>query len=109
MKETITFDHLEKLDMRIGKVESAEPIEGSEKLLKLIVDFGEEKRQAVSGIAKAYNPEDLVGNQYLFIINLEPRKIMGIESECMIFASGSEEGPVLLVPDKEVNAGSRIN
>lgn len=80
--------------MRAGKVLSAEPVEGSEKLLKLSVDFGEpEKRQVVSGIAKYISPEELVGTTCAFVTNLEPRAIMGLESQAMIMALSTEATP----------------
>lgn len=104
----ITFEDFKKLEIRIGKVLTAEKVEGTEKLLKLEVDFGDFKRQIVSGIAKFYNPEDLVGKEYPFIVNLEPRIIRGIESQGMILAVGDGEEIVLLEPDKEVPAGSMV-
>ena len=104
----ITIDDLKKLDIRIGKIISAESIEGSEKLLKLQVDFGEFTRQILSGIAKFYTPVDLVGKKCLFIVNLEPRMMMGLESQGMLLAAGAEGGAVLLHPDKEVPEGVKI-
>ena len=83
----ITIEDFAKVEMRAGKIVSAEPVEGSEKLLKLSVDFGEEnKRQVISGIAKFIKPEDLVGVMCTFVTNLEPREIMGLRSEAMIMA-----------------------
>jgi methionine--tRNA ligase beta chain len=108
MTENVSFEDFQKLDLRIGKVESAERIEGSDNLLKLIVDFGKEKLQAVAGLAKWYKPEELVGNEYMFVLNLERKKFMGVESQCMIFAADNEGKPVLIVPEKNVKAGSRI-
>lgn len=108
MADAISFGDVEKLDLRIGKVESAEPIEGAKKLLKLIVDFGDQKLQAVSGISKHYTPEQVVGQEFLFITNLERRQIMGMESQCMIFAAEDGENVVLLKPEKEVSPGSRV-
>lgn len=101
MKDLILFTDLEKLDLRIGKILSAERIEKSAKLLKLSVDFGAEGiKQVVSGIALSYNPEWLINEKYLFIINLIPRQIMGLDSEAMILCASGEDGnPVALSPD----------
>lgn len=104
----VTIDALKQLDIRIGKIVIAEAIVGSEKLLKLQVDFGEFQRQIISGIAKFYVPVELVGKECPFIVNLEPRKMMGLESQGMLLAAGVDGSAVLLHPDKEVPEGSRI-
>lgn len=104
----VIIDDFLKLDIRMGTIISAEKVENADKLLKLQVDFGEEKRQIVSGIAQWYTPEELIGKQCPFIINLEPRVIRGIESQGMILAAGVEDGAVLLHPDKAVPEGSII-
>jgi methionine--tRNA ligase beta chain len=89
-------------------------VAGSNNLLRLVVDFGNCKLQAVSGLAQWYKPEQLVDNEYMFILNLEHKKFMGVESQCMIFAAedvgeGGEETPVVLIPEREVKAGSRVH
>jgi methionine--tRNA ligase beta chain len=104
----ITFEEFKKVDLRIGKIIKAENVEKSKKLLKLQVDVGEEERQILSGIAEFYNPEDLIGKEVVVVINLEPRKMMGLESQGMLLAAGSEEKPVILKPEEEVGAGSKI-
>lgn len=105
----ITFDDFEKIEIRIGKVLTAEKIEKSEKLLKLQVDFGTEQRQILSGIAKWYTSKDLVGKNFPFIVNLEPRKMMGFESYGMLMAiDPGDDSAVLLLPDKEVPTGSIV-
>jgi len=105
----ISFKEFQNLDLRIGKVLEAEKIEGSRNLIKLTVDFGTEKRQAVAGIAQHYIPEDLVNNEYMFILNLEKRKMMGVESQCMIFAAEDKDGKIVLMrPEKEVEPGSHV-
>lgn len=105
----VIIDDFKKLDIRIGTIISAEKIEGADKLLRLEVDFGSEKRQIVSGIAQFYTPQDLVGKQYLFVTNLEPRMLRGVESQGMILAADAgNETSVLLHPDKSVPAGSII-
>ena len=105
----ITIDNFKKIELKVVKVISVERVEGSDKLLKLEVDLGDEKRQIVSGIAKSYNPEDLVGKEIIIVANLEPRSLMGLESQGMVLAAGSESGPVLLVPEKEVAPGTKIS
>lgn len=108
MKSTITFEEFAKMDLRIGKVESCEEKEGSDKLLRLTVDFGEEgKRNILTGIKQWYQPEDLVKKQFLFIINLEPRKIMGEFSEGMILAAEGDK-PMPLTPIEQVPDGATI-
>ncbi len=105
----ITFEEFQKLDLRIGKILSAERVEGSKNLIKMQVDFGSEKRQAVAGLAQYYKPEELEGKKYMFILNLEPKKLMGIESHCMIFAADDEKGKIVLMkPEKDIEEGSKI-
>jgi len=99
-----------KLDMRVGKVVEAQQIAGSKNLIRMIVDFGTEKRQSVAGLLQWYKPEELVGNKYAFILNLQRRKFMGIESQCMIFAAEDKKGNVVLIkPEKDVEIGSKIH
>ncbi len=104
----ITYDDFAKLEIRIGKIISVEKIENADKLLKLEVDFGDEKRQIVSGIAKWYQPEDLIGLQVPVLVNLEPRVFMGVQSQGMILAAGTEDKAVLLNPAEEVPLGSKV-
>ncbi len=104
----ISFDDFQKVELRVAKVLEAERVEGSEKLLKLQVDLGDEKRQVVAGIGKAYAPESLIGREIVVVANLEPRKLMGLESQGMLLAASDENGPVLLVPGKEVPPGTGI-
>jgi methionine--tRNA ligase beta chain len=105
---TIKFDDFQKIDLRVGKVLEAEKVEKSEKLLKLIVDLGNEKRQLVAGIAKFYKPEDLIGKEIVVVANLEPKNLMGIESQGMLLAADVEGEPVILIPEKEIPPGSII-
>jgi len=105
--ETITIDDLDKIALRIGTVLAAEPIEGSEKLLNLSVDIGEEKpRQILAGMAQYYTTKGIVGMQVIVVANLVPRIMMGHESQGMILAAGDQ--PVLLSPNKQVTRGSKI-
>ncbi len=104
----ITIDDFAKVELKVGVVLSAEEIEGSDKLLKLKVDLGEsEPRQILSGIKQWYKPDDLIGKQFIFVANLEPRKMMGLESQGMILCTGDEK-PILLKPSRKVRAGAKI-
>src|SRR4030066_1424269 len=105
----ISFEEFQKLDLRIGKIIEANQIPGSRNLLKMIVDFGDEKRQAVAGLLQWYKPEDLVGKKCAFILNLQKRKMIGVESQCMIFAAEDDKGNVVVLqPEKDIAEGSRI-
>ena len=106
----IPFDEFQKLDLRIGKIVEANQIPGSRNLIRMIVDFGNEKRQAVAGLLQWYKPEDLVGKKCAFILNLQRRKMMGVESQCMIFAAEDDKGNVVILqPEKDIALGSRIH
>lgn len=103
-----TIDDFGKLEFKIGTVLEASDIEGSDRLLKLSVDLGEETpRQVLSGIKQWYSPDDLTGKQFVFIANLEPRMMMGLESQGMILAADGEK-PVPLIPQEKVPNGSKI-
>lgn len=105
MKPTIAFDDFAKLDLRIGTVVNCEEKEGSEKLLRLTVDFGEEgTRTILSGIKKWYTPEDIKGKQFVFIVNLAPRKMMGEESQGMLLSADGEK-PLPLIISEQVTPG----
>jgi methionine--tRNA ligase beta chain len=104
----INFDDFRKLDIRIGKIISAEKVEGTEKLLRLEIDLGTEQRQIVAGIAESYLPDQIVGKEVPLLVNLEPRKIRGIESQGMILAVDVEGKPILLHPEREVPPGSLV-
>lgn len=108
MKPLINIDQFAALDIRVGKVTNCVEKEGSEKLLRLTVDFGEEgTKNILSGIKQWYKPEDLVNKQFVFIINIEPRKVMGEESAGMILAAEGEK-PEPLIPYSEVTPGTTI-
>jgi methionine--tRNA ligase beta chain len=104
----INYEDFKKVQVRIGLIVEAERVEGTDKLLKLQVDFGDEKRQIVSGIAQFYTPEKLIGKQFPFVVNLEPRTIRGVESNGMILAISNGEKIVLLKPQRKVPAGSNV-
>jgi len=109
LAEEITFAEFQKLDLRIGKVIEATQIPNSKKLIKLTVDFGSEKRQAVAGLLKYYTSEQLVGKKCVFLLNLQSRILAGIESQCMILAAeDSEDNVTVLMPEKDIAEGSKI-
>jgi len=109
MVEEITFTDFEKIDLRIGKIIEATQIPDSKKLIKILVDFGSEKRQAVAGLLKYYKPEELVGKKCVFLLNLQRRILAGMESQCMILAAEDEVGNVtVLQPEKDIVEGSKI-
>ena len=109
-KENISFDDFLKLDLRIGTILEAEPVKKSNKLLQFKVDLGSETRTILSGIAKHYSAEEMIGKQVQIVANLAPRKIMGIESQGMILmAEDSDEKLSLINPDKKINSGSTIS
>jgi methionyl-tRNA synthetase len=104
----ITLGDFAKVELKIGRVVAAERVKKSEKLIKLQVDTGE-PRQIVAGIGKAYAPDGLVGKRIVVVTNLQPAKLMGVESQGMLLAAtGSDGVPVILMPEKDVEEGSRI-
>jgi len=104
----ITFEDFQKLEIRIGEVLTAEKAENTDRLLKLTVDFGGEKRQIISGIALSFpDPQVLVGKKFPFLVNIEPREFKGFISEGMILAIDGEK-PVMLIPQEDVTSGSLI-
>lgn len=106
--DKVSFDQFAALELKVGKILSAEKISGSDKLLKLEVSFGDESRQVVSGIALYYKPEELQDKQFVFVTNLEPRKIMGLDSQAMILAADVDGEAVCLIPSREVPVGTKI-
>lgn len=105
----IQFDTFASVELKTARIEKAERIEESEKLIKLQVSLGEEKRQIVAGIARSYTPEELEGKMIIVVANLEPRTLMGYESQGMLLAATNEEGnPILVTPEGEVGEGVRI-
>lgn len=108
LKSTINYEDFSKIDVRVGTITNAEKVEKSEKLLKLEVDFGEfGKRQILAGVAGWYEPEELIGMQTTFVLNLETRKMMGMESQGMVFALGLDDSkkPIFLMPKETVENG----
>jgi methionyl-tRNA synthetase len=109
-KAEVTFDEFSKMDIRIGIVLTAERVEKSKKLLKLQVDTGIDKRTVMSGIAEYFSPEEIMGKQVSILVNLAPRKIMGVESQGMILMAADKDGTLrLLQPNEAVSAGATVS
>jgi methionine--tRNA ligase beta chain len=105
----ITIEDFAKIELRVGTVIEATEVEGSEKLIKQIVDFGDlGKRQILSGIKQWYKPSQLVGKQFVYVVNLEPRMMMGLESQGMILATGADK-PIPIKPSSKVPSGSKLH
>ena len=110
LKSEIAFDDFLKMDIRVGKVIKAEKIAKSKKLLKLLVDTGVGHRTIVSGIAQYYSPEEAINQPVTVLLNLAPRKIMGVESQGMILmAEDADGGFTFLRPDKNINPGGEVS
>jgi len=106
----ISINDFAKVEMRVGQVKAAEKVKGADKLLRLEVDIGTEVRQVVAGIAEAYAPESLVGRKVVLVVNLQPRKLRGLESNGMIVAAsvGEKGSPVLAGFLEDVPVGARL-
>ena len=110
IKPAISLDVLETIDVRVGTIERVDEVNGSEKLVKLTVDFGDHKRTILAGMRQEREqPKEIEGKQALFVVNLEPRKMMGEISEGMLLDIGYADGlmPVLAMPEKAVPNGTR--
>lgn len=110
IKSSIDFAYLEKVDIRVGTIVSVGDVAGSDKLLKLTVDFGDHERCILAGMKQEReDPREIVGRQALFVVNLEPKKMMGEVSEGMLFDIGYADGvlPALAVPERGVPNGAR--
>jgi methionine--tRNA ligase beta chain len=105
----ITFEDFMKLEIRIGKVLTAEKVEGTDKLIKLEIDLGSEQRVLIAGVAESYEPEYLIGKEVPVLTNLEPCKIRGIMSQGMILAANVEGKPIVLHPEREVPPGTPVH
>ena len=106
-KAIITFSDFEKMDMKVGEVKEASLVEGSTNLIKMKVDLGVDYGtvEIISGIAKWYKPENLCGNKYIFLANLEPKLMMGLSSNGMILVADDLEKPTLIPLDKSLKNG----
>ena len=110
IKPAISFDDLDRVDIRVGTIIAVEDIESSDKLLRLHVDFGDHRRQIIAGMKQERaNPGEVKGQQALFVVNLEPKKMMGEISEGMLFDIGFADGvrPALAIPESAVPNGTR--
>ena len=108
-KDNITFDDFTKLDIRTATILDAEKVPKTKKLLKLTIDTGLDTRTVVSGIAEYYDPEAIKGKQVSLVVNLEPRKIKGIESQGMILMAEDSSGKLVFVsPTEDINNGSEV-
>jgi methionine--tRNA ligase beta chain len=104
----ISLEDFQKIDLRIGKIENAEKLPKSEKLIKLEINLGSEKRTVVAGIGQNYEVDELLGQLVVVVTNLEPKEIMGVKSEGMILAADTQKGPVIVVPLSQVNPGTKV-
>lgn len=110
VKPAVTFKEFDKIDIRVGTIERVEDVKGADKLMRLIVDFGDHKRNLLAGIkVERPNPKEIEGKQALFVVNLEPKEMMGEVSEGMLFDIGYADGitPVLAMPERPVPNGTR--
>jgi methionyl-tRNA synthetase len=108
--DNITFDDFMKLDLRVAEIKACEDVPGADKLYKLTIDLGEE-RTIVAGIKLYYTKEELIGKKIAVVVNLEPRKLRGIESHGMLLAASTEDksSVVLLTLDRDITNGSKIS
>ena len=104
----VTYDDFAKLDLRIAKIVSTEKIPGKSRIIKGVIDLGDEKREVVIGGAEYYQPEELVGKTVVVIANLEPRKIAGFESNVMLLAADVNDKPFWLTVQEDVPLGTKI-
>jgi tRNA-binding protein len=104
----ITYDDFARLDLRIAKIVSTEKILGKSRIMKGIIDLGEEKREVIIGGAEYYSPEELAGKTVVVIVNLEPRKIAGFESNAMLLAADVNDKPFWLTVNEDVPLGTKI-
>jgi len=104
----VTYDDFAKLDLRIAKIMQVEKIPGKSRIVKGVIDLGAEKREVIIGGAEYYPPEELVGRKVIVIVNLEPRKIAGIESNAMLLAADLNDKPYWLTVNEDVPLGTKI-
>ncbi len=109
-EDLVSFEEFARLDIRVGRIIKAEPVPGSRKLIKTIVDIGGEERQILVGVARWYRPEELVGKLVVVVVNLKPKVMAGLVSQGMVLAAGcgKDEKPVLLTVEEPVPPGSKV-
>ena len=108
-KKEIEFEDFDKLEIRVVKIIEAENIPKSNKLIKLRIKLGNEERTIVAGIKESYEPEELIGKKVAMLLNLKPRKLMGIESQGMILAAEDDGKYSIIIPQRDVKEGSEIS
>jgi methionine--tRNA ligase beta chain len=109
VQEQIDISEFRKVDIRIGKVVEAERVQGTDRLIRLTVDFGGVRKQALTGLGHLYQPEHFLGRKFAFVTNLKPKKVRGLVSECMILAAMKDENEVVpLVPERDIAEGSQV-
>ncbi|HJT09381.1 MAG TPA: tRNA-binding protein [Candidatus Nitrosotalea sp.] len=106
--DPITYNDFAKLDIRVAKIVEVEKIPGKSKIIKGIIDLGEEKRQVIIGGAEYYPPEDLINKKVIVLANLEPRKIAGVDSNAMLLAADLNDKPFWLTVNEDVPLGTKI-
>jgi tRNA-binding protein len=104
----ISYDDFTKLDIRVAKIISTEPISGKTRIIKGTIDLGDEKRDVIIGGAQYYQPQDVIGKTVIVIVNLEPKTMSGIESNAMLLAADVDDRPFWLTVDETVPLGSKI-
>ena len=105
----ISIEDFAKIDLRVATVDQAEIVEGSEKLIRLHIALGDEKRIILAGLKQYYTPEQLLGKQIIIVANLQPRQMMGEESQGMLLAARGVDGPVILIPEKQIETNSKVS
>ncbi|MGB9635096.1 MAG: methionine--tRNA ligase subunit beta [Candidatus Micrarchaeia archaeon] len=108
MKEMIEYEDFAKLDMRVVRIKEAVRMEGSQRLLRLTVETGEEERVVIAGIGDQYDPDELIGQKVIMLLNLKPKRIFGVESNGMILAADCGSVISLLKTDKDVKEGCLV-
>ena len=107
--ELISIDEFRRVEMRVGRVVAAERLKGTDRIIKLKVDFGDKQMQALAGLGHLYNPEHFIGKQYIFVTNLQPRKMRGEVSECMILAAVQDENNIApITPERPLAEGAQV-
>ncbi|MCS7135876.1 MAG: methionine--tRNA ligase [Nitrososphaerota archaeon] len=105
----VDVSEFKRFDLRIGLVEHAERIAGTDRLIKLLVNFGPFKKKAITGLGHIYEPEHFIGKKFVFLVNLKPKTVRGEVSECMILAAVESEDVIApIIPERDVKVGSQV-
>ncbi|MCS7118116.1 MAG: methionine--tRNA ligase [Thaumarchaeota archaeon] len=109
MSSELDIAEFRRVDIRIGRVIDAERVQGTDKLIRLTVDFGAFRKQALAGLGHLYGPEHFINRKFVFVTNLRPKKVRGLVSECMILAAMTDETDVVpLIPERDIQDGARV-